>query len=71
MKLVITRRAQTRIAASREYLENNFYPEYGRWFEDKIISTIDGLGNNRNNFCFVGSQPRAERKQSRGCTTTI
>ena len=29
MRLVITKRGQKRIASSREYLEDNFYPEYG------------------------------------------
>ena len=28
MRLVITKRGQKRIASSREYLEDNFYPEY-------------------------------------------
>lgn len=30
MKVTITKRANKRIADSRRYLENEFYPEYGR-----------------------------------------
>ena len=46
MRLVITKRGQNRIASNREYLENNFYPEYGRWFEDKVLQTIRRLPDN-------------------------
>ena len=46
MRLVITKRGQNRIASDREYLENNFYPEYGRWFEDKVLQTIRRLPDN-------------------------
>ena len=46
MRLVITKRAQNRIASNREYLESNFYPEYGRWFEDKVLQTIRRLPDN-------------------------
>ena len=37
MKIVITKRGQNRIASNRQHLENKFYPEYGRWFEDKVV----------------------------------
>ena len=40
MKVVLTRRAQKRIESNRLYLENEFYPEYGRNFEDKVLETI-------------------------------
>lgn len=46
MRIVITKRGQNRIASNREYLENNFYPEYGRWFEDKVVQTIRRLSDN-------------------------
>ena len=46
MRLVITKRGQKRIASSREYLESTFYPEYGRWFEDKVLQTIRRLPDN-------------------------
>ena len=46
MKLVITKRGQLRIAENRKYLEDNFYPEYGRWFEDRIIATIRRIPDN-------------------------
>ena len=40
MKVVLTKRAQKRIESNRLYLENEFYPEYGRNFEDKVLETI-------------------------------
>ena len=43
MKVVLTRRAQKRIESNRLYLENEFYPEYGRNFEDKVLETIWSL----------------------------
>ena len=46
MRLVITKRGQKRIASNREYLEDNFYPEYGRRFEDKIVESIKRLPDN-------------------------
>ena len=46
MRIVITKRGQNRIASNREYLEGNFYPEYGRWFEDKVVQTIRRLSDN-------------------------
>ena len=46
MRLVITKRGQKRIASNREYLECNFYLEYGRWFEDKVLETIRRLPEN-------------------------
>ena len=46
MRLVITKRGQKRIASNREYLEDNFYPEYGRWFEDHVLQTIRRLPDN-------------------------
>ena len=33
MRIVITKRGQNRIASNREYLENNFYPEYAIRFD--------------------------------------
>ena len=46
MKIVITKRGQKRIASNREYLETSFYPDYGRWFEDKVLETIRLLPDN-------------------------
>ena len=46
MRLVITKRGQKRIASNREYLEDNFYPEYGRRFKDKIVESIKRLPDN-------------------------
>ena len=40
MRVVITKRGQKRIASNREYLEKSFYPDYGRWFEDKVLETM-------------------------------
>lgn len=45
-KLFITKRGQKRLDASREYLEVNFYLEYGRRFEDMVIKTIRRLPDN-------------------------
>ena len=46
MRIVITKRGQNRITSNREYLESNFYPEYGRAFEDKVLQTIRRLPDN-------------------------
>ena len=35
-----------RIASNREYLEENFYPQYGRLFEDKVLDTIRHIADN-------------------------
>ena len=43
MKIVLTSRVQKRIESARRYLENEFYPEYGRNFEDKVLETIQLL----------------------------
>ncbi|MCQ2395578.1 MAG: type II toxin-antitoxin system RelE/ParE family toxin [Kiritimatiellae bacterium] len=40
MKIVLAKRALQRIESSRLFLENEFYPEYGRNFEDKVLETI-------------------------------
>lgn len=40
MRVSLTKRASKRIADSRKYLENEFYPEYGRNFEDKVLDTL-------------------------------
>ena len=39
MKLVLTKRGQKRIASNRKYLEDNFYLETGRRFEDNALDT--------------------------------
>jgi len=39
-RLFITKRGEKRLAANREYLEENFYPEYGRRLEDMFLQTI-------------------------------
>ena len=46
MNVTITRRCQSRINSIREYIEQNFYPEYGRAFEDDVIRTISLLEDN-------------------------
>ena len=46
MKLVITKRGQKRIASNRKYLEDNFYLETGRRFEDNVLETIRQLPAN-------------------------
>ena len=46
MNLVITKRAQKRIASNRKYLEDNFYLETGRRFEDNVLETIRQLPAN-------------------------
>ncbi len=46
MKLTITKRGQKRIASNREYLEANFYPEFGRRFEDKVLQTFRRISDN-------------------------
>ena len=40
MKVLLTKRAEVRIKAIRSYLETEFYLEYGRNFEDKVIETV-------------------------------
>jgi len=45
-RLFITKRGEKRLAANREYLEENFYPEYGRRLEDMFLQTIKLLPNN-------------------------
>ena len=40
MRVVLTKRAQKRIESARQYLEHEFYPEYGRNFEDKVLDTL-------------------------------
>ncbi len=46
MKLVLTKRGQKRIASNRKYLEDNFYLETGRRFEDNVLETIRQLPAN-------------------------
>ena len=46
MRLVITKRGQKRIASNRKYLEDNFYLETGRRFEDNVLETIRQLPAN-------------------------
>ena len=46
MKLVITKRGQKRIASNRKYLEDNFYLETGRRFEDNVLETVRQLPAN-------------------------
>ena len=46
MKIVITKRGQRRIASNRKYLEDNFFLEFGRRFEDKVLETIQQLPDN-------------------------
>ena len=46
MRLVITKRGQKRIASNRKYLEDNFYLETGRQFEDNVLETIRQLPAN-------------------------
>ena len=46
MNLVITKRGQKRIASNRKYLEDNFYLETGRRFEDNVLETIRQLPPN-------------------------
>jgi plasmid stabilization system protein ParE len=46
MKIVITKRGQRRIASNRKYLEDNFFLEFGRRFEDKVLETIQQLPAN-------------------------
>ena len=46
MNLVITKRGQKRIASNRKYLEDNFYLETGRRFEDNVLETIRQLPAN-------------------------
>ena len=43
MKLVLIKRGQKRIASNRKYLEDNFYLETGRRFEDNVLETIRQL----------------------------
>lgn len=45
-RIFITKRGQKRLACNREYLEETFYPEYGRHFEDMVLTTIKLLPNN-------------------------
>ena len=63
MKIVVTNRAKKRIASAREYLEKNFYLEYGRNFEDKVIQTIRLLADNPD----IGHEafPRLNRPELR------
>ena len=46
MRLVITKRGQKRIASNRKYLEDNFYLETGRRFEDNVLETVRQLPTN-------------------------
>ena len=46
MRLVITKRGQKRIASNRKYLEDNFYLETGRRFEDNVLETVRQLPAN-------------------------
>ena len=46
MKLVLTKRGQKRIASNRKYLEDNFYLETGRRFEDNVLETVRQLPAN-------------------------
>ena len=46
MRLVITKRGQKRIASNRRYLEDNFYLETGRRFEDNVLETVRQLPAN-------------------------
>ena len=46
MRLVITKRGQKRIASNRKYLEDNFYLEIGRRFEDNVLETVRQLPAN-------------------------
>ena len=46
MKLVLIKRGQKRIASNRKYLEDNFYLETGRRFEDNVLETIRQLPAN-------------------------
>ena len=46
MRLVITKRAQKRSASNRKSLEDNFYLEIGRRFEDNVLETVRQLPAN-------------------------
>ena len=46
MRLVITKRGQKRIASNREYLEDNFYPEYAVAFSKDVLSSVELIPGN-------------------------
>ncbi len=61
MRLVITKRGQKRIASSREYLEDNFYPEYGR-----CPIRRPGIVQRDRNFTRNPANRAAQRSAARG-----
>ena len=46
MNIFITKRGQHRIDSTRRYIEDKFYTDYGRAFEDDVVATIRLLVDN-------------------------